>query len=118
MMENNITIMAVEPAVAHPMTSYKDVTRTCSLSPTEKEIRSSYMDFKYIIPLYGNRGWGGTITIDEILAGLAELRIMDLWLDKGYLERNVAVCQVSFFASMGTLKSLKQWNNGITYLRK
>ena len=32
MMENDITTMAAEPVVAHPMTSYKDVTRTCSLS--------------------------------------------------------------------------------------
>lgn len=29
-MEDDITTVAVNPAVADPMTSYKDVTRTCS----------------------------------------------------------------------------------------
>lgn len=33
-MENDMTTLA-EPAVAHSMTSYKDVTRICSLSPTK-----------------------------------------------------------------------------------
>ena len=32
-MENNMVTMAADPAVAHPMTSYEDVIRTCSLSP-------------------------------------------------------------------------------------
>jgi len=32
-MENDITTVAADPAVAHPMTSNKDVTRTCSLPP-------------------------------------------------------------------------------------
>ena len=31
-MENNMTTIA-EPALAHSMTSYNDVTRTCALSP-------------------------------------------------------------------------------------
>ena len=31
-MENNMTTIA-EPVVAHPMISYKDVMRTCPLSP-------------------------------------------------------------------------------------
>ena len=31
-MENNMTTMAAEPAVVHQLTSYNDVTRTCSLS--------------------------------------------------------------------------------------
>ena len=29
-MENDITTVAAVPAVAYPMTSYKDVKRTCS----------------------------------------------------------------------------------------
>lgn len=44
MMENDITTMAAEPVVAHPMTSYKDVTLqnlspvTVPLSPCKFEI--------------------------------------------------------------------------------
>ena len=41
-----MTTMVAEPAVAHSMTSYKDVKRICSLSPLKKEARSSYMDLK------------------------------------------------------------------------
>ena len=33
MMENKMTTMTDEPVVAHPMTSYKDVIRTCSCHP-------------------------------------------------------------------------------------
>lgn len=29
-MENNMTTMAAEPVLPYPMTSYKDVKRTCS----------------------------------------------------------------------------------------
>ena len=35
-MGNNMTTMAADPAVAHPMTSYEDVIRTCSLSPRDR----------------------------------------------------------------------------------
>ena len=101
-MENNITTIAVDPAEAHQLTSYKDVTRTCSPSPIEKEIRSSYMDFGRITPLYVYGDRGGTVAIDEIAVGLAELRKLDLWLDKGYLERNVAVCQIAFWPQRRT----------------
>lgn len=31
-MENDMATVAADPAVAHPMTSYKDVIRTCPLS--------------------------------------------------------------------------------------
>ena len=31
-----MTTIAVKPAAAQPMTSYKDVTRTCSLSPLHR----------------------------------------------------------------------------------
>ena len=32
-MENDMTTMAAEPAVTHPMTSYKEMTQTYSQSP-------------------------------------------------------------------------------------
>jgi len=32
-MENDMATVAADSAVAHPMTSNKDVTRTCSLPP-------------------------------------------------------------------------------------
>ena len=32
-MENNMTTIAADPTVPYPMTSYEDVTRTCSLPP-------------------------------------------------------------------------------------
>ena len=32
-MENDMTTMAVEPAVTHPMTSYKEMIQTYSQSP-------------------------------------------------------------------------------------
>lgn len=54
-MENDVIKMAIAPAVAHPMISTKDVTRICLPSSIEKEVRSSYMDFKYIMPLYPRR---------------------------------------------------------------
>ena len=38
------------------------------------EARSCSMDFGCITPLYVYRAWGGTVSIDEIVTGLAELR--------------------------------------------
>lgn len=73
-MDNNMTTMAAEPAVAYPMISYKDVTRTYPLFPLKNEVRSNNMDFRYIIPLYTYSAWNGTVAIDEIATGLAELR--------------------------------------------
>ena len=40
----------------------------------ENEVRSCSMDFGCITPLYVYRSWGGAVAIDEIAAGLAELR--------------------------------------------
>ena len=40
----------------------------------ETEARSGSMDFGCITPLYVYRMWGGSISIDEIEAGLMELR--------------------------------------------
>ena len=40
----------------------------------EDEARSGSMDFGCITPLYIYRMWGGTVAIDEIEAGLKELR--------------------------------------------
>ena len=40
----------------------------------ESEARSCSMDFGCITPLYVYRAWGQTVAIDEIAAGLAELR--------------------------------------------
>jgi len=41
----------------------------------ETEARSSSVDFGCVTPLYVYRSWGGTVAIDEIAAGLKELRI-------------------------------------------
>ena len=100
-MENDMPTMAARPLVAYPMTSYKDVTRTCPLSPTEKEVHSSYMDSGRITSLYVYGYRGETVAIDEILAGLAELRIMDLWLDKGDCEEVWAFCLYIFVSQWG-----------------
>ena len=40
----------------------------------EMEARSGSMDFGCVTPLYVYRSWGGTVAIDEIAAGLKELR--------------------------------------------
>ena len=40
----------------------------------ETEARSGSMDFGCITPIYVYRAWGGTVAIDEIATGLAELR--------------------------------------------
>jgi len=40
----------------------------------ENEARSGSMDFGCVTPLYVYRSWGGTVAIDEIAAGLKELR--------------------------------------------
>ena len=40
----------------------------------ETEARSGSMDFGCITPLYVDRAWGGTVAINEIATGLAELR--------------------------------------------
>ena len=40
----------------------------------ETEARSGSMDFGCITPLYVYRAWGGTVAIDKIATGLAELR--------------------------------------------
>ena len=40
----------------------------------ENEARSGSMDFGCITPLYVYRSWGGAVVIDEIAAGLKELR--------------------------------------------
>ena len=40
----------------------------------EDEARSGSMDFGCVTPLYIYRMWGGTVAIDEIAAGLKELR--------------------------------------------
>ena len=40
----------------------------------EMEARSGSMDFGCITPLYVYRSWGGAVVIDEIAAGLKELR--------------------------------------------
>jgi hypothetical protein len=40
----------------------------------ENEVRSGSMDFGCITPLYVYRSWGGSVAIDEIETGLAELR--------------------------------------------
>ena len=38
------------------------------------EARSGSMDFGCITPLYVYRAWGGTVAIEDIAAGLAELK--------------------------------------------
>ncbi len=40
----------------------------------ENEARSGSMDFGCITPLYVYRTWGGTVAIEDIEAGLTELR--------------------------------------------
>lgn len=40
----------------------------------EKEARSCSMDFGCVTPEYVFRSWGGSVAIDEIATGLAELR--------------------------------------------
>lgn len=40
----------------------------------ENEARSGSMGFGCVTPLYVYRSWGGTVAIDEIAAGLKELR--------------------------------------------
>ena len=40
----------------------------------ESEMRSCSMDIGGITPLYVYRMWGGSVAIDKIAAGLAELR--------------------------------------------
>lgn len=40
----------------------------------ENETRSCSMDFGGITPLYVYRMWGGSVAIEEIAAGLKELR--------------------------------------------
>ena len=40
----------------------------------ENEARSGSMDFGFITPLYVYRTWGGTVAIEDIEAGLTEIR--------------------------------------------
>ena len=40
----------------------------------DTEARSCSMDFGCVIPLYVYRMWGGAITMEDIVAGLKELR--------------------------------------------
>lgn len=40
----------------------------------ENEARSCSMDFGCVTPLYVYRMWGGSVAIEDIAAGLAELR--------------------------------------------
>jgi len=40
----------------------------------EDEARSCSMDFGCVTPLYVYRMWGGSVALEEISAGLAELR--------------------------------------------
>ena len=40
----------------------------------DSEARSCSMDFGCITPLYVYRMWGGSVAIDEIATGLAELK--------------------------------------------
>ena len=40
----------------------------------ENETRSGSMDFRCITPLYVYRMWGGQFAMDDIVAGLNELR--------------------------------------------
>ena len=40
----------------------------------ENEARSCSMDFGCITPEYVYRAWGGSVAIEEIAAGLAEIR--------------------------------------------
>lgn len=47
----------------------------------ENEARSCSMDFGCVTPLYVYRMWGGSVAIDEITTGLAELRGQLLFCD-------------------------------------
>ena len=49
----------------------------------ENETRSCSMDFGGITPLYVYRSWGGTVAIDEIAAGLKELRKNGFMMQNG-----------------------------------
>ena len=49
----------------------------------ENETRSCSMDFGCITPLYVYRSWGGTVAIDEIAAGLKELRKNGFMMQNG-----------------------------------
>ena len=70
-----MTTLTARPVAAHPMTSNKDVTRICHpLSPLENEVCSNYMDFGRRTPLYVYGDREGTVAIDEIVMGLAELQ--------------------------------------------
>ena len=40
----------------------------------EDEARSGSMDFGCVTPVYVYRSWGGSVAIDDIAAGLKELR--------------------------------------------
>ena len=40
----------------------------------ENEARSGSMDFGCVTPLYVYRMWGGAVPLEEITAGLSELR--------------------------------------------
>ena len=40
----------------------------------ENESRSCFMDFGCITPLYVYRMWGGTVSFDDIVHGLKEIR--------------------------------------------
>ena len=40
----------------------------------ENEAHSGSMDFCFITPLYVYRTWGGTVAIEDIEAGLTEIR--------------------------------------------
>ena len=40
----------------------------------EYEARSGSMDFGCITPMYVYRSWGGTVSIEDIEAGLTEIR--------------------------------------------
>ena len=43
-MENDMTTMAAEPALTHPMTSYEEMTRTCPLFPLSPVPRVTVLD--------------------------------------------------------------------------
>ena len=49
----------------------------------ENETRSCSMDYGCITPLYVYRSWGGTVAIDEIAAGLKELRKNGFMMQNG-----------------------------------
>ena len=49
----------------------------------EQEARSCSMDIGGITPLYVYRMWGGSVAIDEIATGLAELRKQGVFMVHG-----------------------------------